>query len=137
MVSYNVIGQVNGTDPTKTVIIGCLYDSWWNQGTADSAIGMAIVLGIAKYFKDHNITPKYNIKFIGFAGEEAGLRGAYNHEAKHPHDEENVVAFLDLNQVGFDQTGPNPLVLNLMYNRGWYNKRLKLVGPKNIFLRRK
>ena len=114
--SYNVIGQINGTDSEKTVIIDCLYDSWWNQGTADSAIGMAIVLGIAKYFNDTNITPKYNVKFIGFGGEEAGIRGAYYYEAKHPN--ENVVAVLDLNQLGFNQTGPISPNLNLIYNRG-------------------
>jgi len=36
--SYNVIGQINGTDQDKTVIISSLYDSWWNQGTADVSI---------------------------------------------------------------------------------------------------
>ena len=36
--SYNVIGQINGTDQDKTVIISSLYDSWWNQGTADVVI---------------------------------------------------------------------------------------------------
>jgi hypothetical protein len=116
--SYNVIGQINGTDPNKTVIISCLYDSWWNQGTGDSAIGMAIVLGIAKYFQDHNITPRYNLKFIGFAGEEAGLRGAYHYEAKH--SDENVIMVIDMNQVGFDHPGP-PLVLNLINNNNLLN----------------
>jgi hypothetical protein len=55
IVSYNVIGQLNGTDPSKTVIVDCLYDSWWTQGTSDSAIGMAIVLAIAKYFIENKI----------------------------------------------------------------------------------
>ena len=30
--SYNVIGQINGSDPNKTVIIECLYDSVWSSG---------------------------------------------------------------------------------------------------------
>lgn len=42
--SYNVIGQINGTNPNKTVIIGCLYDSVFSSGTVDSGIGMAMVL---------------------------------------------------------------------------------------------
>jgi hypothetical protein len=83
VISYNVIGQLNGTNPNKTVIVCGLYDSWWTQGTADGAMGMACVLGIAKYFIDHNIKPKYNLKFIGFSGEEEGFKGAIYYEAKH------------------------------------------------------
>jgi len=104
VVSYNVIGQLNGSDPSKTVLVDCLYDSWWCQGTADSAIGMAMVMGVAKYFVDHNITPKYNIKFVAFGGEEAGLRGAYSYE--YVHRDENIIYVFDLNQLGFKQIDP-------------------------------
>ena len=62
--SYNVVGQLNGTDQDRTIIVDCLYDSWWNQGTADSAIGIGIILAIAKYYKENNIIPKYNLKLI-------------------------------------------------------------------------
>ena len=100
--SYNVIGQINGTNSNETVVVSCLYDCLWNQGTADSAIGMAIVLGIAKYMKEQNITPKCNVRFIGFCGEEYGLRGAYYYEALHR--DENISMVIDLNQLGFNWT---------------------------------
>ncbi len=48
---YNVIGEIEGTNTDETDIVCCLYDSWWNQGTADAAIGMGIILAIAKYMK--------------------------------------------------------------------------------------
>ena len=112
--SYNVIGQLNGTDPSKTVIVDCLYDSWWCQGTGDAAIGMATVLGIAKYFTENNITPKYNIKFIGFCGEESGLRGAWHYE--DTHKDEDIPYVIDLNQIGFYQIEPR-LNLNIMANK--------------------
>jgi Zn-dependent M28 family amino/carboxypeptidase len=115
--SYNVIGQINGTDPNKTVIICSLYDSWWCQGTADSAIGMAMVLALAKYYKqlkdDYNITPKYNLKFIAFGGEEYGFLGAYSYESRH--NTENITAVVDLNQLGFYQPSPN-LTFNIFTN---------------------
>ena len=114
VISYNVIGQLNGTDPTKTVIVDCLYDSWWTQGTADAAIGMAMALGVAKYFADNNIKPKYNIKFIGFGGEEIGVRGAFYYEAAHK--DENIIYVIDLNQIGFWQNGPR-LTLNVICNK--------------------
>jgi hypothetical protein len=100
VISYNVIGQLNGTtEPNKTVIVDCLYDSWWCQGTIYAAIGMAMVLGIAKFFMDNGLKPKYNIKFVGFGGEEVGVRGAYSYEIEH-RDEE-ILYVIDLNQLGF------------------------------------
>ena len=114
--SYNVIGQINGTDPSKTIILCSLYDCWWNQGTADSAIGMSIVLAIAKYMKelcDQGIKPKYTVKFIAFGGEEAGFNGAYSYEARH--SDEDIVAVLDLNQLGFTQPDP-ALTFNIFTN---------------------
>ena len=111
--SYNVIGQLNGTIKDKIVIIDCLYDGWWCQATADSAIGMAMVLAVAKYFYDNKITPKYTIRFIGFAGEEQGLRGARYYEAVSKNDE--ILYVLDLNQLGFKQESPK-LSLDLLIN---------------------
>ena len=129
VISYNVIGQLNGTDPSKTVIVDCLYDSVWCQGTADSAIGMAIVMGIAKYFTDHNITPKYNMKFIGFCGEEAGNRGARYYEATHRN--EDIIYVIDMNQVGFRQEEPR-LTLNIIGNRlGFINEIWPIVEKTN------
>jgi len=113
--SYNVIGQINGTNPNKTIIISCLYDGWWNQATGDSAIGMAIVLAIAKYMKENNITPKYNLKFIAFGGEEYGMRGAYYYEAKHRN--ENIPLVIDLNQLGFTQTNPRLTFIIFLSNQ--------------------
>ncbi|HWR27993.1 MAG TPA: M28 family peptidase, partial [Candidatus Thermoplasmatota archaeon] len=104
--SYNVFGQINGTNPNKTVLIDCLYDCWWNQGTADSAIGMGTVLALAKYFKDHNITPKYTLKFVAFGGEEYGFLGAQHYNDTHTN--ENITTVIDLNQIGFSQTGSLP-----------------------------
>jgi len=130
VISYNVIGQLNGTDPTKTVIVDCLYDSWWCQGTADAAIGMAMVLGVAKYFVENNIEPKYNIKFIGFCGEEAGLRGAQYYEATH--SKEDILYVVDLNQICFWQEGPR-LTLNIIGNKLLFLKEIWKVVEKTNY----
>ena len=113
IVSYNVIGLLEGKDPSKTILVDCLYDSVWCQGTGDSGVGMGIVMGIAKYYSDNNITPKYNIKFIGFGGEETGCRGAKYYEATHK--DENITYIIDMNQVCSSQEDP-PLTLNLLVN---------------------
>lgn len=100
--SYNVIGEIPGSNPDETVVVGCLYDSWWNQGTGDSAIGVGIMLSIAKYFNENSIMPNRNLRFVAFAGEEQGLKGAWFYESVHRYDE-NVVAYIDLNQLGMNQ----------------------------------
>jgi len=112
--SYNVIGLLKGKDENKTVIVDCLYDSVFCQGTGDSAIGMGIVMGVAKYFNEHNITPKCNIKFCGFGGEEAGLRGVKYYVDNN--SEENVTHVIDMNQVCSNQKWPR-LTLNVIFNK--------------------
>lgn len=112
--SYNVIGLLEGTNKDKTVIVDCLYDSVWCQGTGDSAIGMGIVMGVAKYFNEHNITPKCNIKFCGFGGEEAGLRGVKYYV--DTHNDEKVTHVIDMNQVCSNQEWPR-LTLNVICNK--------------------
>jgi hypothetical protein len=67
---------------------------------------MATVLAFAKYFKDHEITPKYTLKFIAFGGEEYGYLGAQHYN--DTHTDENITMVIDLNQLGFSQTGPLP-----------------------------
>jgi len=130
VVSYNVIGQLNGTDPSKIVIVSALYDSWWCQGTADSAIGMGIVIAIAKYFKDHDITPTYTIRFIGFSGEEYDLRGAYYYEAMHRDDD--IVTVIDLNQLGFTQTNPR-LTLDIVANHPLFLYTMRTIAEQTNY----
>ncbi len=117
--SYNIIGQINGSDSSKTILIECLYDSAWCQGTADSAIGTGMVLALAKFMKqlaDSSVKPRYNVKFILFGGEEHGLKGAFYYEVSQRGEEIRTV--IDLNQLGFIQTAPDvPLIMNVATNK--------------------
>ena len=135
--SYNVIGQINGSDPSKTIIISSLYDSWWNQGTADSGIGVGILLALAEYYKElethYGIIPKYTLKFIAFGGEEHGYLGAYHYEASHP--DENIVSVIDLNQLGFTQTDPQ-LTFDICTNKILYAIPLFRIAEKAHYVER-
>jgi hypothetical protein len=131
--SYNVIGQLNGTNRAKTVLVCCLYDGWWGQCTADSAIGMAMVLGIAKYFVDHKIKPKYNIKFIGFGGEEYGCKGSIYYEMTHRR--ERIIYVIDLNQLGFKQEKPR-LRLEIVANNKMFLEKIWKVVEKTDYVNR-
>ena len=124
---------IDGTDPTKTVIVSSLYDSWWCQGTADSAIGMGIVLAIAKYFYEHQIMPKYTIKFIAFGGEEYDLKGAKYYEAIHK--DENIIYMIDLNQLGFTQEKPR-LTLDIVANKPSFLNEIWIVAERSNYIER-
>jgi|GEM_PF-894232 len=123
ILSYNVIGQINGSDPNpkKSILIECLYDSVWNQGTSDSAIGVGMVLALAKYMKQLEaigIKPRYNVTFALFGGEERGCKGAFYYEMTLPNSDNITKTVIDLNQLGFDQTAPDiPLIMNVATNR--------------------
>ncbi len=121
--SYNVIGQINGSnpDPKQSIILECLYDSVWNQGAADSAIGVGMTLALAKYLKQLEgigIKPKYNVTIALFGGEEHGCKGAFYYEMTLPDSDNINKTVIDLNQLGFIQTAPNlSLIMNVATNR--------------------
>ncbi len=51
------------------------------RGANDNASGIAMLLSLAKYYKEN--PPKYSIMFIAFGGEEIGLLGS-QYFVKHP-----------------------------------------------------
>jgi hypothetical protein len=133
VISYNVIGEIPGRDPTKSVIVSCLYDGWWNQAAGDAAIGMAMVLGIAKYFVQAGITPQFTLKFIAFGGEEYDVLGAKYYVAMHKN--ESIVALIDLNQLGFTQDTPR-LTLDFVANKGLFLKKVWDVVQRTDYKKR-
>lgn len=84
---YNVKGRIPGTLNTDTTyVIGAHLDaislnSWQHTTTApgadDNASGCAVFIEIARIFHKNNLSPKFNIDFMGWDAEEIGLVGAY------------------------------------------------------------
>jgi hypothetical protein len=115
--AYNVVGELtkdqSGTpDPDDpTVIISNRYDGWWSEAAFDSGCGVGVVLAIAKYFKDNEITPKVNVVFLETTGEEYMFRGAQHYSDSHP--DRNFAYW-----IGFDQLASNwtDAVLEITYN---------------------
>ncbi|MCD6542471.1 MAG: right-handed parallel beta-helix repeat-containing protein [Thermoplasmata archaeon] len=108
VVSHNIIGKLEGRDPSNVVDIICAhYDCWWNQGTIDEAAETALVLGIAKYMKkleeEKGIKPEHTVKFIAFAGEEYGFRGSIDYIKKYVKSGEEKVRYV-INPGNFGHT---------------------------------
>jgi aminopeptidase YwaD len=93
----------------KTIIFSAHYDHLGRMGAEtyfpggnDNASGSAILLSLAKYFKEK--PSKYNLVFIGFAGEEAGLIGSnfYVNNPVFPLIETRFLINLDIMGSGED-----------------------------------
>lgn len=78
----NVIAVLPGTAvPDSFIVFTAHYDHLGMMGrnamfpgASDNASGTALLLYLARYFKDH--PQRYSIAFISFSGEEAGLLGS-------------------------------------------------------------
>ena len=105
IVTYNVIGSISGLKK-KSIIISAHYDHLGMMGKAlfpganDNASVVAMLLSLANYFSDKS--PKYNLVFIAFGAEEAGILGSkyYVENPLFPLDDIKFVLNLDIMGTG-------------------------------------
>ena len=105
IVTHNVIGCISGLKK-KSIIISAHYDHLGMMGKAifpganDNASGVAMLLSLANYFSDKS--PKYNLVFIAFGAEEAGILGSkyYVENPLFPLDDIKFVLNLDIMGTG-------------------------------------
>ena len=77
-ISYNVIGEIRGSEtPDDHIIFGGHLDSWdIGQGANDDGTGVVQTIEILRLFKALNIKPKRTIRVVVFMDEEMDQRGA-------------------------------------------------------------
>jgi len=109
IVSYNVVGYRNITHSPddSIVVISNRYDGgFWGEAAGDCALGGGVVLSIAKYFEDNDITPRYNLTFLMDTGEEYGRAGARHFRDSHPlYYKNKCIRWIGADQLGFNQAG--------------------------------
>ena len=91
--SFNVIGQINGSEmPEQNVLISAHLDSWdLGTGAIDDGAGVGIVVAAAKAIMSLPEKPKRSIRVVLFANEEQGLWGAKQYAQKHKADASNHI----------------------------------------------
>ncbi|MFA0961801.1 M28 family metallopeptidase [Roseivirga sp. BDSF3-8] len=106
----NVMAIARGTQQDSTVIIGAHYDHLGRMGRKtlfpganDNASGTAMLLDLARYFSVHR--PRYNMVFVAFASEEAGLIGSRFFTENPPTPLEQVRLMINLDLTGTGQEG--------------------------------
>ena len=109
VISHNVVGyrNISNSPNDAIVVLSNRIDGHWGETPGDSGVGGAVLLGIAKYFNDYNITPKYNLTFLFTTGEEVGMRGAQHFVDSHPKGNRSDGKYNFINFIGFDQLGFN------------------------------
>lgn len=92
--SYNVVGEIAGTDKKDEVImLGGHLDSWHAAtGATDNAIGCSIMLEAARILKTLGVKPRRTIRVALWSGEEQGLLGSQAYVKKHFGSFENPTA---------------------------------------------
>lgn len=93
--SFNVIGDLRGSDrPDEIVIISGHLDSWdLGTGAHDDAVGVATAMSAAAMFKQLRLKPRRTLRVIAWANEENGTRGGKTYfEAQQQEIEQHAAA---------------------------------------------
>ena len=91
--SYNVIGEITGTEkPDEIVLIAAHLDSW-DEGTGalDDGAGVGIVAAAASLIKSVAGPAKRTIRVILYANEEFGLIGAKQYVRDNEQELANII----------------------------------------------
>jgi aminopeptidase YwaD len=108
--TQNVIGYVEGTEiPDSFFVFTAHYDHLGKMGNAifrganDNASGIAMLLNLAKYFKDN--PPKYSIVFIALGAEELGLIGSFYYAENPFHSLSKTKFLINIDLAGTGDEG--------------------------------
>jgi Zn-dependent M28 family amino/carboxypeptidase len=94
--------------PHEIIVIGAHYDSVpGTPGADDNASGVAVLLEIARHFKD--LKPERTIRFVAFVNEEppyfqTDLMGSHVYACGCRQRNENIVGMLCLESLGYYST---------------------------------
>jgi carboxypeptidase Q len=83
--SYNVIGEIPGTDlKDEVVMIGGCVDSWHaGTGATDNAAGAVVALEVIRILKSLDLRPRRTIRIGLWSAEEQGAFGSRAYVAAH------------------------------------------------------
>jgi carboxypeptidase Q len=119
--SYNVIGDLKGTDhPEQVVIVSGHLDSWdLGTGAIDDGAGVAVSMEVANLIQKLHLRPKRTIRVIAWMNEENGLAGGKTYAKEHEKEIANHFAAMETDggaghPLGIN-FGPKPEAKVLLY----------------------
>lgn len=105
--SFNVIGELKGTErPDEVIIVGGHLDSWdLGQGAHDDGAGCVQSIEVLRLFKAMGYRPKRTIRAVMFMNEENGLRGGVEYANQAKLKNEKHIAAIESDRGGFTPRG--------------------------------
>lgn len=105
--SYNVIGEITGSEfPNEYIVVGGHLDSWdLGDGSHDDGAGIVQSMEVLRLFKESGIKPKRSIRVVMFMNEENGLRGGNKYAEVSKNKNETHIFALESDAGGFTPRG--------------------------------
>jgi carboxypeptidase Q len=90
--SFNVVGEIPGTDKAdELVMIGGHFDSWHTgTGATDNAAGSAIMLEAIRILKTTGLKMRRTVRIALWTGEEEGILGSRAYVTEHFADRRDM-----------------------------------------------
>ncbi len=107
VLSYNVIGEIRGSeDPDEIILVGAHLDSWdLGDGAHDDGAGIVQSMEVLRIFKKLKYKPKKTVRIVFFINEENGLRGALAYANQVKKINEKHLFALESDAGGFTPRG--------------------------------
>lgn len=105
--SYNVIGEIKGSQfPNEIIVVVGHLDSWdLGDGSHDDGAGCVQSMDVLRLMKETGIRPKRTIRVVLFMNEENGLRGGQKYAEVAKKKGEKHVFALESDSGGFTPRG--------------------------------
>ncbi len=105
--SYNVIGEIKGSEkPEEIILVGGHLDSWdVGSGAHDDGAGCVHAMGVLQLIRNMKYRPKRTIRCVLFMNEENGLGGGKAYAAASNQKKEYHLAALESDSGGFSPRG--------------------------------
>jgi hypothetical protein len=122
VVSYNVIGEIRGTEkPDEIIVVGGHLDAWDNgAGAHDDGAGCMQSIQVLQTFLDMGYAPKRTVRAVMYMNEENGARGGREYARVADSLDENHIFAIESDAGGFTPRGFGiDSVLLVRINANW------------------
>ena len=109
VLSYNVIGEITGSEyPDEIILVGGHLDSWdLGDGAHDDGTGCVQSMEVLRLFQQLQYKPKRTLRVVLFMNEENGLRGGRKYAEMAALKGETHIFALESDAGGFTPRGFN------------------------------
>lgn len=107
VLSYNVIGELRGSDiPKEYLVVGGHLDSWdVGEGAHDDGAGCVQSIEVIRTFKALGIQPKRTVRAVLFMNEENGVKGGKAYADSAAAKGEKHILAMESDAGGFSPRG--------------------------------